>query len=100
MSVHSGGWRTIPNPAATPLEPLRIRLAEYRRALALSQALAQIGDVQIHAGTDIWEICLHGSQADGAVVKVLDAVRQNLAGDLTASAEIVLDGRRYRMHGE
>jgi hypothetical protein len=100
MGVDFGGRRKVPNPAATSLEPLRITIAEYRRALALSQELAEIGEVELHDGTGVWEVCLHGSKADRVVVKALDAVRQSLAGDLDASAEIVLDGRRYRMKGE
>lgn len=100
MDVQFDGRRKAPNPAATPLEPLRIRVAEHHQALALSRDLAEIGKVEVIGETGVWEVCLHGSKSDGAVVKVLDAVRRTLAGAPLASAEIRLDGRRYQMQGE
>ena len=94
------GRRKAPNAAATSLEPLRIRLVEHHQALALSRDLAGIGRVEVIGGTGVWEVCLHGSKSDGAVLKALDAVRRILTGAPLASAEILLDGRHYQMQGE
>jgi hypothetical protein len=84
MSV-SNARRKVANPAATSLEPLRIRVPEHRQALALSSELTELG---------------HGPKANGVIVKVLEAVRRTLAGAPAASAEILLDGRRHHMDGE
>jgi len=100
MGAQFDNQRNPSNHAATSSEPLRIRFAERRQAVALSRELADFGNVEVHNGRDTWEVCLHGSKADGVVVKALDAVRDILAGDRAASADIFLDGRRYRMTGE
>jgi hypothetical protein len=100
MDVQFDGRRKVANPAATSLEPLRIRVAEYHQAVALSRNLTEIGRVEVVGGTGVWEVCVHGSKSDGAVVKALDAVRQILTGAPLASAEILLDGRHYQMQGE
>jgi hypothetical protein len=99
MSV-SNARRTVANPAATSLEPLRIRVPEHRQALALSSELTELGTVEIVDGTGVWEVHLHGPKANGVIVKVLEAVRRTLAGAPAASAEILLDGRRHHMDGE
>jgi hypothetical protein len=99
MSVSDTG-RKVANPAATSLEPLRIRVTEHRQALALSTELTELGPVEVIDGTGVWEVCLHGSKADGVVIKALEAVRRSLAGAPMASAEVLLDGRHYRMHAE
>jgi hypothetical protein len=99
MSV-SDTRRKVANPAATSLEPLRIRVTEDRHALALSSELTELGTVEVIDGTGVWEVSLHGLKANGVIVKALEAVRRSLAGDPAASAEIVLDGRRYHMNGE
>jgi len=100
MDVQFDGPRKAPNPAATSLEPLRIRVVEHHQALALSRDLAEIGRVEVIGRTGVWEVCLHGSKSDGAVLKALNAVRRILTGDPLASAEILLDGRHYQMQGE
>jgi hypothetical protein len=100
MDVQFDGRRKARNPAATSLEPLRIRVAEHRQALALSRELAEMGRVEVIGRTGVWEVCLHGSQSDGAVVKALAAVRRILTGAPLASAEILMDGRHYQMQGE
>jgi hypothetical protein len=100
MDVQFDGRRKAPNPAATSLEPLRIRVAEHHQALALSRDLAEIGTVEVIGGTGVWEVCVHGSKSDGAVVKALDAVHRILTGAPLTSAEILLDGRHYQMQGE
>jgi hypothetical protein len=91
--------RKVPNPAATSLEPLRIRVAEYRQALALSRELAEIGEVEVNDGMGVWEVCLHGPKTDNRVIKALEAVRRTLNDPLT-SAEVRLDGHQYRLQGE
>jgi len=100
MDVRFDGRRKAPNPAATSLEPLRIRVAEHHQALALSRDLAEIGRFEVIGRTGVWEVCVHGSKSDGAVVRALDAVRRILTGAPLASAEILLDGRHYQMQGE
>jgi hypothetical protein len=99
MSV-SDTRRKVANPAATSLEPLRIRVTEHLHALALSTELTELGTVEVIDGTGVWEVRLHGPKADGAIVKALEAVRRSLTGAPAASAEILLDGRHYHMNGE
>lgn len=89
----------VANPAADSLEPLRIRVAEHRQALALSRELGEIGEVEVNDGTGVWEVCLHGPKTDGAVIKALNAVRRTL-DDSPGSAEILLDGHQYSFQGE
>ncbi len=88
------------NPAATSLEPLRIRVAEHRHALALGSELAELGTVEVIDGTGVWDVCVHGLKADGVIVRALEAVRRSLAGAPAATVEILLDGRLYHMNGE
>jgi hypothetical protein len=99
MSV-STTRRKVANPAATSLEPLRIRVTEHRHALALSSELTELGTVEVSDRTGVWEVCLHGPKANGVIVKALEAIRRSLASDPAASAEILLDGRYHHMNGE
>lgn len=80
-------------------EPLRVRLAEARHAAALAQSLTGLDGLDIHceAGNCVSVDGVHG---DRAVVAVLDAIRAALAGEPSASAHVLLDGREYHMQGE
>jgi hypothetical protein len=100
MDTRFDNGRKLRNPAATSLEPLRIRVTDAQHAVALTRELDGIGKVDVNGGAGTWEIALHGSKTDGVVVKVLDAVRRTLAGDSAASAEMLLDGHKYSIQGE
>jgi hypothetical protein len=99
MDGQFGSRRKVPHPAATSLEPLRIRVAEYRQALELSRELAEIGEVEVNNGMGVWEVCLHGPKTDNRVIRAFEAARRAL-NDPLASAEIRLDGHQYRLQGE
>jgi len=80
-------------------EPLQVRLAEEEQALALTRELAGIGGLEVGRENGGWQVSI-GDGGDRMVVHVLDAVRRALAGQPTASATILLDGREYQLQGE
>jgi hypothetical protein len=81
-------------------EPFLIRFVEERHAAALVGALDGIASCEVHRNGGMWEVLLDGAKADGMVVRVLEAIRNVLAGDVGASAQILLDGRKYVMQAE
>lgn len=95
MSLHAGLAHALNEP-----EPFMIRFAEERHAAALLGALDGIVSGEVHRNGGMWDVLLDGAKTDGMVVRVLDAIRSVLAGDLGASAQVLLDGRRYLMQGE
>jgi hypothetical protein len=80
--------------------PFRITVGDETQALALADELATRARVTVRSKGRAWEVSIGGSKANGLVSTALDAVRRGLEGRPTASAEITLDGRTYRMHGE
>jgi hypothetical protein len=80
--------------------PFRITVGDETQALALADDLATRARVSVRSKGHGWEISIKGSKANGLVTTALDAVRRSLDGRPSASAEIMLDGRTYRMHGE
>jgi hypothetical protein len=81
-------------------EPVRIKVDEEPHALALAQELIGIAGLDVRQLADGWEVRVERIDGDRVVVRILDAVRQALAGDPSVSALVVLDGREYRMRGE
>ena len=81
-------------------DPFRITVGDKTQALALADELADRASVTVQRNAHAWEISIDGSKANGLVTTALDAVRRSLDGRPSASAEITLDGRTYRMHGE
>ena len=85
---------------STTLEPLRIRLAEERHAVALANELGGVARLDVNAQDGGWEVTGDGVKSDSLVVSVLEAVRRTLANQPTASAQVLLDGHEYVMQGE
>jgi hypothetical protein len=80
--------------------PLRVRVAEERQAIALAQELIGIVRLDVYPENGAWEVALECGKTDRVLVRVLDAVRRTLAGEPTASALVLLDGRGPHMEGE
>jgi hypothetical protein len=81
-------------------EPLRIRVDREAYAIALGRDLSSLGTVDLRPYGLQWELALHGPKTDRVVNRVLEAVRRTLDGQVSDVAEIILDGRTYRMQGE
>lgn len=81
-------------------EPLRVRVADEQHAASLARRLNG------HAGLDVqrdlggYEIAVDGADRDQAILAVLDAIRDTLAGAPASSASVLLDGREYHMQGD
>jgi hypothetical protein len=81
-------------------QPLRVRVADEQHAASLARRLNG------HAGLDVQrdiggcEIGVGGADSDKALLAVLDAIRDTLAGAPASSASVLLDGREYHMQGE
>jgi anti-sigma B factor antagonist len=86
------------------VDPLRISFDEERHAVALAQKLSGVSDVDLHPDRDGWVVSLRAGHTNNLtnnlVVRVLDAVRQSLAGEPTASALVTRDGHEYHREGE
>jgi len=81
-------------------QPLVVKVDNERHALALADALAEVPGVDVHRNSSSWEVSIDGTKTDRLVVQVLDAVRSTLAGNASASAQVLLDGHEYNMQGE
>jgi hypothetical protein len=46
------------------------------------------------------KIAVEGADSNKALLAVLDAIRDTLAGEPASSASVLLDGRQYHMQGE
>jgi hypothetical protein len=81
-------------------EPLRVRVAHEQHAASLARTLN--GHAGLHAQREIGgcEIAVDGADIDRALLFVLDAIRDTLAGDPASSASVLLNGREYHMQGE
>jgi len=81
-------------------DPFRITVDDQAQALALADELSAKADVDVRFKGHAWELSIDGARTKGLVTTALDAVRRSLDGQPSASAVIVLDGRRYRMYGQ
>jgi hypothetical protein len=81
-------------------EPLRVRLAEEGQALALAHELTGLDGLEVGREDGGWQVSISGRSDDRVLVHVLEAVRRALAGQPTASAKVLLDGREYQLQGE
>ena len=91
-------------------EPLVVRVEDETRAIALAHELMLQGNTVVcsivltrpglRRRDGAWEPAVDGADTDRLVVRVLDAVRQVLAGEPTATALVQMDGREYQMNGE
>jgi len=81
-------------------EPLRIRLPAERHARALESELAAVAQLELEQRDGTWEVTVGGFLGDKLVVRVLNAVSNALAGDSTATAVVLLNGREYQLQGE
>ena len=79
--------------------PFRVRLDQRRLADALAQALSDT-NVSLHAEDGSWIVSIDDARTDRAVVCVLDAIRETLASQPSASALVQLDGHEYVMRRE
>ncbi len=80
--------------------PLRVRFEREGHAAACARQLHGVSGVQVQADGGSWEVGIEGENTEQFVVRLLDAVRQALAGETTAFALVTLDGREYRLYGE
>jgi hypothetical protein len=81
-------------------QPLVVKVGTQHHAFALADALADVPGLDVHRNSSAWEVSIKGTKTDRLVVRVLDAVRSALAGDASASAQVLLDGHEYTMQGE
>jgi phosphotransferase system HPr-like phosphotransfer protein len=81
-------------------EPLRVRVADEGQAASLARSLSGLEGLDVRHDTTGCEIAVEGVDSDRAVIAVLDAIRDTLAGAPTSSAHVRLDGREYHMQGE
>lgn len=81
-------------------EPLVVRVEDETRAIALAHELIGLTRLDLRRRDGGWELAVDGADTDRLVVRVLDAVRQVLAGEPTATALVQMDGREYQMNGE
>lgn len=79
--------------------PLRVTLDQQRLADALVRELSG-NNVSLHAENGGWIVSIDGATTDQLVVHALNAIRDTLARQPSASALVELDGREYVMRGE
>src|SRR5215217_7571388 len=80
--------------------PLRVRFEEKGHAAACVQQLVGVSGVHVQADGESWEVAIEGANTEQFVVRLLEAVREVLAGETDAFALVTLDGRDYRLYGE
>jgi hypothetical protein len=54
----------------------------------------------VQRNSQAWEISIDEAPTQRLVVSTLEALRRTLSGQPSASAEVVLEGRKYQMCGE
>jgi hypothetical protein len=79
-------------------EMLQIRVAQESRASDLAGELAEYARVEVRTRGDEWEVALGGAKTDRLVAVALEAVQRSLDGDPSSTAQVLIDGREYRMH--
>jgi hypothetical protein len=80
-------------------ETLLIRVGKESTATLLAAELADYASAEVRRYNGCWEVGLAGAKTDRLVAFALEAVQRSLDGDPCATAEVLLDGREYRMHG-
>lgn len=83
----------------TDAHPFRVTLDQQRLADALVRELSG-NNVSVHAENGSWIVSIAGATTDQLVVHALNAIRDTLARQPSASALVELDGREYVMRGE
>ena len=79
---------------------LRVRLNEEQHAAALARELGDLGGVDLQRLDGHWDVTVDGALGDKLVVRVLNAVRDALRGEPTATALVFLDGREYQIEAQ
>jgi hypothetical protein len=79
--------------------PLRVTLDQQQLADALVLELSGT-NVSLHAESGSWIVSIDGATTDQLVLHALNAIRDTLARQPSASALVELDGREYVMRGE
>lgn len=79
--------------------PFRVTLDQQRLADALVRELSG-NNVSVPAENGSWIVSIDGATTDQLVVHALNAIRDTLARQPSASALVELDGREYVMRGE
>jgi hypothetical protein len=79
-------------------EALVIRVAGQGQATLLAAELALYATAEVRRHNGRWEVALAGAKTDRLVVLALEAVQRSLDGDPSSTAQVLLDGREYRMH--
>jgi hypothetical protein len=80
-------------------ETIRIRVGQRGRASALADELAEYAQVDLRPRGEEWEVGLAAAKTDRLVAFALEAVQRSLDGDPSSTAQVLMDGREYRMHG-
>jgi hypothetical protein len=81
-------------------EPLRVRVDEEPRAAALADTLGELAAVELRPDGAGWEVVVDYAGSGPLLVSVLNAIRDALAGQSSASALVLFDGHEYWMRGE
>jgi hypothetical protein len=81
-------------------ELLRVRVTQERHGASLAHSLSELDGLDVRCNISACEVTVDSIESDRTVIAVLDAIRDTLAGDLTSSAVVLLDGREYQMQGE
>ena len=79
---------------------LRIKLNEESHAVALADELAGLAPIEVSRNGHSWELSIDDLQTKDFLVSTLEAIRQTLSGQPSATAEVVVNGDTYQMLGE
>jgi hypothetical protein len=79
---------------------LRIRFREEHHAVALADELAGLAPLEVSRNGQSWEISIDDLQTKDFLVSTLEAVRQTLSGQPSATAEVDVNGDTYQMLAE
>jgi hypothetical protein len=79
-------------------EKVLIRVAEESRATMLADELAVYATSVVRRYDGRWEVALGAAKTDRLIALTLEAVQRSLDGDPSSTAQVLLDGREYRMH--
>jgi hypothetical protein len=80
-------------------ETLLIRVGEETTATLLAEELAGYASTEVRRSNGHWEVALGGAKTDRLVAVALEAVQRSLDGGPSSTAQVLMDGREYRMHG-
>ena len=79
--------------------PLRIRFREERHAVVLADELAGLTPEVSRNGRS-WEVSIDDPQTKDFLISTLEAIRQTLIGQPSATAEVDVNGDTYQMFAE